>query len=69
MFPKGDGHVLVLAASIRNLEHLLHCFALETELVTVPAKVFGAVGEQEFADARQSVSIQGFRQADPARGA
>ena len=39
MFLKGDGHVLVLAASIRSLEHLLYCFALETELVTVPAKV------------------------------
>ena len=39
MFSKGDGHVLVLAASIRSLEHLLYCFALETELATVPAKV------------------------------
>jgi transaldolase len=38
MFSKGDGHVLVLAASIRSLEHLLYCFLLETELVTVPAK-------------------------------
>jgi transaldolase len=39
MFSKGDGHVLVLAASIRSLEHLLYCFLFETELVTVPAKV------------------------------
>jgi transaldolase len=39
MFSKGDGRVLVLAASIRSLEHLLYCFALETELVTVPAKI------------------------------
>jgi transaldolase len=39
MFLNGDGHVLVLAASIRSLEHLLYCFVLETELVTVPAKV------------------------------
>jgi transaldolase len=39
MFSKGDGHVLVLAASIRSLEHLLYCFALETELATVPAKI------------------------------
>jgi transaldolase len=39
MFLKGDGHVLLLAASIRSLEHLLYCFALKTELVTVPAKV------------------------------
>jgi transaldolase len=39
MFSKGDGHVLVLAASIRNLEHLLYSFALEAELATVPAKI------------------------------
>src|SRR5215469_12854119 len=39
MFSKSDGHVLVLAASIRSLEHLLYCFALETELATVPTKV------------------------------
>lgn len=39
MFSKGDGHVLVLAASIRNLDHLLYCFMLEAELTTVPAKI------------------------------
>ena len=39
MFSNGDGHVLVLAASIRSLEHLLYCFVLETELATVPAKI------------------------------
>jgi transaldolase len=39
MFSKGDGHVLVLAASIRSLEHLLYCLALQAELATVPAKI------------------------------
>ena len=39
MYAAGDGHVGVLAASIRNLEQLLYCFLLETDLVTVPAKV------------------------------
>src|SRR5437870_9140035 len=39
MFLSGDGHVLVLAASIRSLEHLLYCFLFETELATVPAKI------------------------------
>jgi transaldolase len=42
MFSTGDGHVFVLAASIRTQEHLLDCFALETELVTVPAKILEA---------------------------
>jgi transaldolase len=39
MYATGDGHVAVLAASIRNLEQLLYCFALGIDLVTVPAKV------------------------------
>jgi transaldolase len=39
MLSTGDGHVLVLAASIRSLEHLLYCFMLETEMATVPSKI------------------------------
>ena len=48
MFLKGDGHVLVLAASVRSLEHLLYCFALETELVTVPAKILELWASKKF---------------------
>jgi len=40
MYKTGDGHVHVLAASIRHLHHLLGSFALETELVTAPGKVW-----------------------------
>ena len=39
MYRHGDGHVLVLAASIRSLEHLLFCFQARADLATVPAKV------------------------------
>jgi transaldolase len=39
MYESGDGHVRVLAASIRNLDQLLASFALQVELVTVPAKL------------------------------
>jgi transaldolase len=39
MYKNGDGHVHVLAASIRHLDHLLATFALDVELATVPAKV------------------------------
>lgn len=39
MYRNGVGHVHVLAASIRHLDHLLASFALDVELVTVPAKV------------------------------
>ena len=48
MFSKGDGHILVLAASIRSLEHLLYCFALETELATVPAKILEEWASKNF---------------------
>jgi transaldolase len=40
MYESGDGHVHVLAASIRHLEHLLCSFALDVELATAPAKVW-----------------------------
>ena len=39
MFEHSDGHVHVLAASIRNLDHLFFTFALKAELATVPTKV------------------------------
>src|SRR5205814_627808 len=48
MFSKGDGHVLVLAASIRSLEHLLYCFALNTDLATVPAKTLEEWTQKNF---------------------
>jgi len=40
MYDGGDGHVHVLAASIRHLNHLLGSFALLAELATAPAKVW-----------------------------
>jgi transaldolase len=40
MYEAGDGHVHVLAASIRHLNHLLGAFALQAELATAPAKVW-----------------------------
>ena len=46
MYEAGDGHVHVLAASVRHLKHLLGSFALDAELATAPAKVW-----QEWADA------------------
>jgi transaldolase len=48
MFSKGDSHVLVLAASIRSLEHLFYCFDLQTELATVPAKVLEQWASKNF---------------------
>ena len=48
MLARGDGHLLVLAASIRNLEQLLYCFWLNVDLVTVPAKVLTLWAENGF---------------------
>jgi transaldolase len=39
MYKSGDGHVHVLAASLRHVDHLLAAFATGVELTTVPAKV------------------------------
>jgi transaldolase len=39
MYASGDGHVHILAASIRHLDHLLAAFAFGADLVTVPTKV------------------------------
>lgn len=40
MYEAGDGHVHVLAASIRHLKHLLGSLASKAELVTAPSKVW-----------------------------
>ncbi len=39
MYERSDGHVHVLAASIRSISHLLCSFFLDAELATVPSKV------------------------------
>lgn len=39
MYKYGDGHVEVLSASVRNLDHLLYSIALGCDIVTAPLKV------------------------------
>jgi transaldolase len=53
MYERSDGHVHVLAASIRSINHLLCSLFLAAELATVPSKVL-----QEWAAA-------GFPMPDP----
>lgn len=55
MYAEGDGHVHVLAASIRHLMHLLGSLSLNAELVTAPAKVW-----EEWAAASFPLPNQGF---------
>ena len=55
MYERGDGHVHVLAASIRTINHLLCSFLLGAELATVPSKVL-----QEWAAADFPMPDQDF---------
>lgn len=48
MYKNGDGHVYVLSASIRHLDHLLASFAIGAELTTVPAKVLMEWATRDF---------------------
>jgi len=42
IFQKGDGHVEVLTASVRKLDHLLYAIKLGSDIVTAP---FGILKE------------------------
>src|SRR4029077_215706 len=48
MLSRSDGHLLVLAASIRSLDQLLYCFWLKVDLVTVPGKILTLWAEKNF---------------------
>ena len=64
MYKTGDGHVHVLAASIRHLKHLLGSFALETELVTAPGKVWEEWAASSFQLPEADFVYQGTDKAD-----
>lgn len=58
MYEKGDGHVLTLTASVRNLAHLLYALKLKSPIITVPFKVF-----KQWADTNFQVPDGGFTYA------
>jgi transaldolase len=64
MYEAGDGHVYVLAASIRHLNHLLGAFALRAELVTAPAKVWEEWVTSSFALPGEGFVYQATDKAD-----
>ncbi|MBI2444370.1 MAG: transaldolase [Candidatus Magasanikbacteria bacterium] len=39
MYRAGDGHVLVLTASVRTLSHLYYALALKSDIITAPLRV------------------------------
>lgn len=48
MYRDGDGHVEVLAASIRTLDHLKACFAAGVDIVTVPKNILLEWADSDF---------------------
>ena len=46
MYEKGDGHVEVLTASVRNLDHLLYALKLGSDIVTAPFNILKEWGKK-----------------------
>ena len=46
MYRKGDGHVEVLTASVRNIDHFLYALRLGSDIITVPYEVLKTWGEK-----------------------
>ena len=59
MYDSGDGHVHILVASIRNLDHLMASFAFGADLVTVPAKVLEEWAAKGVSSSRTGFHMQG----------
>lgn len=47
MYRKGDGHVEVLTASVRNIDHLLYALKLGSDILTVPFEVLKVWREKD----------------------
>jgi len=46
MYQKGNGHVEVLTASVRNIDHLMYAIKLGSDIVTVPFQILKEWGEK-----------------------
>jgi len=46
MYTRGDGHVLVLTASVRTLDHLLYALKLGSDVITAPYAILKEWGEK-----------------------
>lgn len=47
MYKSGDGHVEVLTASVRNLDHFLYSIRLGSDIITAPFKVLKEWGDKK----------------------
>ncbi len=48
LLSNGDGHVQVITASVRNMDHLLYALKLKSHIVTIPFTVFTKWAESGF---------------------
>ena len=46
MYKKGDGHVEVLTASVRNMNHFMYALQLGSDIITAPFKILKEWGER-----------------------
>ena len=46
MYKKGDGHVMVLTASVRKMDHLFYALKLGSDIITAPFNVLKEWGEK-----------------------
>lgn len=60
MYKAGDGHVHILAASIRSVDQLLASFAFGVDLATVPARVLEAWAARDFPMPDKEFSYKGL---------
>lgn len=67
MYEAGDGHVRLLAASLRNLEHLMACLHLKAPALTLPFKVFTSWADVGFPLPSENYQYQSVLQPIPYR--
>ena len=48
LYENGDGHVEVLTASVRNLDHILYALLLKSDIITIPFKIFQLWADENF---------------------
>ena len=60
MYKAGDGHIEVLTASVRKLDHLLYAIHLGSDIVTVPLKVLKEWKEKNFILPKEEFHYEAF---------
>jgi transaldolase len=53
MYKKGDGHVEVLTASVRKIDHILYAIHLGSDIITAPFRVLKEWGERQLSLPRE----------------